>query len=55
VLGEYIAKIYSETKRRPLWLVDYTLNVEAPVWHRAGAPTGLAVGGPGGDSLSPAA
>ena len=55
VLGEYIAKIYSETKRRPLWLVDYTLNVEAPVWHRTGAPTGLAAGGPGGDSLSPAA
>jgi dolichol-phosphate mannosyltransferase len=52
VLGEYIAKIYSETKRRPLWLVDYTLNVEAPVWHRAGTPTGLA---PGGDGLSPAA
>jgi dolichol-phosphate mannosyltransferase len=30
VLGEYIAKIYSETKRRPLWLVDYTLNVDGP-------------------------
>jgi dolichol-phosphate mannosyltransferase len=27
VLGEYIAKIYSESKRRPLWLVDYTLNL----------------------------
>lgn len=26
VLGEYIAKIYHETKRRPMWLVDYTLN-----------------------------
>jgi len=26
ILGEYIAKIYSESKRRPLWLVDYTLN-----------------------------
>jgi dolichol-phosphate mannosyltransferase len=26
VLGEYIAKIYHESKRRPLWLVDYKLN-----------------------------
>jgi hypothetical protein len=26
ILGEYIAKIYAESKRRPLWLVDYTLN-----------------------------
>jgi dolichol-phosphate mannosyltransferase len=26
ILGEYIAKIYAENKRRPLWLVDYTLN-----------------------------
>jgi dolichol-phosphate mannosyltransferase len=33
VLGEYIAKIYAECKRRPLWLVDYSLNlnpVEVP-------------------------
>jgi dolichol-phosphate mannosyltransferase len=28
ILGEYIAKIYTESKRRPLWLVDYTLNWE---------------------------
>src|SRR5439155_11213583 len=28
VLGEYIAKIYAESKRRPLWLVDYTLNLD---------------------------
>jgi polyisoprenyl-phosphate glycosyltransferase len=27
VLGEYIAKIYAEVKRRPLWLVDYSLNL----------------------------
>ena len=27
VLGEYIAKIYAECKRRPLWLVDYSLNL----------------------------
>jgi dolichol-phosphate mannosyltransferase len=26
VLGEYVAKVYAESKRRPLWLVDYTLN-----------------------------
>src|SRR5207253_9567775 len=30
ILGEYIAKIYSESKRRPLWLVDYTLNMDGP-------------------------
>lgn len=30
VLGEYIAKIYAESKRRPLWLVDYALNFEPP-------------------------
>jgi glycosyltransferase involved in cell wall biosynthesis len=28
VLGEYIGKIYQESKRRPLFLVDYTLNLE---------------------------
>ncbi|HEV3080254.1 MAG TPA: glycosyltransferase family 2 protein [Gemmataceae bacterium] len=28
ILGEYVAKIYAESKRRPLWLVDYTLNME---------------------------
>jgi dolichol-phosphate mannosyltransferase len=30
VLGEYVAKIYTECKRRPLWLVDYTINVNPP-------------------------
>jgi dolichol-phosphate mannosyltransferase len=29
ILGEYIAKVYAETKRRPLWLVDYTLNMNS--------------------------
>jgi dolichol-phosphate mannosyltransferase len=29
ILGEYIARIYAETKRRPLWFIDYTLNLEA--------------------------
>jgi glycosyltransferase involved in cell wall biosynthesis len=28
VLGEYIGKIYQESKRRPLFLIDYTLNLE---------------------------
>jgi len=28
ILGEYIAKIYAESKRRPLWLIDYQLNFE---------------------------
>jgi dolichol-phosphate mannosyltransferase len=31
VLGEYLAKIYAESKGRPLWLVDYTLNLDPPV------------------------
>jgi dolichol-phosphate mannosyltransferase len=30
VLGEYLGRIYTESKRRPLWLVDYTLNLVAP-------------------------
>ena len=28
ILGEYIAKIYAESKQRPLWLVEYTLNID---------------------------
>src|SRR5439155_15217694 len=43
VLGEYIAKIYAESKRRPLWLVDYTLNMDAPA---ASGSTGLPSGSP---------
>jgi dolichol-phosphate mannosyltransferase len=34
ILGEYIARIYSESKRRPLWLVDYTLNLGEPAVSR---------------------
>lgn len=30
ILGEYIAKIYLESKRRPLWLIDYAINIDAP-------------------------
>jgi dolichol-phosphate mannosyltransferase len=29
ILGEYVARIYAESKRRPLWLVDYTINLDA--------------------------
>jgi dolichol-phosphate mannosyltransferase len=36
VLGEYIAKIYSESKRRPLWLVDYTINLDPALAPRSG-------------------
>lgn len=31
IVGEYAARALLESKRRPLWLVDYTLNCEAPV------------------------
>jgi dolichol-phosphate mannosyltransferase len=31
ILGEYVAKIYAESKRRPLWLVDYTVNFGSTV------------------------
>lgn len=27
LLGEYLGRTYAEVKRRPLWLVDYTLNL----------------------------
>jgi dolichol-phosphate mannosyltransferase len=33
VLGEYVAKVYAESKRRPLWLVDYSLNMKRRVNH----------------------
>jgi polyisoprenyl-phosphate glycosyltransferase len=28
ILGEYLGRTYAEVKRRPLWLVDYTLNFD---------------------------
>jgi len=28
VLGEYLARIYAESKQRPLWLVDRTINLD---------------------------
>jgi polyisoprenyl-phosphate glycosyltransferase len=30
IIGEYISRIYDEVKRRPLYLVDERVNVEAP-------------------------
>jgi dolichol-phosphate mannosyltransferase len=43
VLGEYIARIHAQSKQRPLWLVDYTLNMSAPavsgpLENQAGSP-----------------
>ncbi len=28
ILGEYISKIYSETKRRPLWIIQDSIGVD---------------------------
>ncbi|MEO0562626.1 MAG: glycosyltransferase family 2 protein, partial [Chloroflexota bacterium] len=28
ILGEYIGRIYIQSKQRPLWIIDYTLNFE---------------------------
>lgn len=30
ILGEYVARIYAESKRRPLWVVDYAINLQPP-------------------------
>lgn len=42
ILGEYLAKVYAECKRRPLWFVDYTLNMDRAPEGRVG---GLRFGG----------
>lgn len=34
VVGEYVYKVHLETKRRPLWLVDYTVNLDPNVLTR---------------------
>jgi dolichol-phosphate mannosyltransferase len=47
VLGEYIGKIYAESKRRPLYLVDYTLNFDAGAAGRA--PEEAPLPGSGGE------
>lgn len=31
VLGEYLGRTYTESKRRPLWIVDYALNFDDPI------------------------
>jgi dolichol-phosphate mannosyltransferase len=41
ILGEYIARIYAESKRRPLWLVDYTLNLEPQTLPQLATPSPL--------------
>ena len=38
VLGEYVARTHLESKRRPLWVLDYTLNLDAPDGPAAGPP-----------------
>jgi polyisoprenyl-phosphate glycosyltransferase len=40
VVGEYIGRIYDETKRRPMYIVDRKVNFSAP---SEGSPTGSAV------------
>ncbi len=30
ILGEYVGKLYEQTKNRPLYLVSRTLNIEGP-------------------------
>jgi dolichol-phosphate mannosyltransferase len=36
VVGEYVAKVHAESKRRPLWLVDYALNLAPGALTRPG-------------------
>ena len=28
ILGEYLGRTYTESKRRPLWIVDYAINFD---------------------------
>ncbi len=44
ILGEYLGKTFSECKRRPLWLIDYTLNFDEPP--ASGTNSGVLVQGP---------
>jgi dolichol-phosphate mannosyltransferase len=54
ILGEYIARIYREVKRRPLYLVAATANLpEGPPMPRCGADTrSQALPAPDGDARS---
>jgi dolichol-phosphate mannosyltransferase len=36
LLGEYIGRIFLETKRRPLWIVEKTINLDIPPERRIG-------------------
>lgn len=42
VVGEYVHKVHIEAKRRPLWLVDYTINLDPSLLTR---PLDAATGG----------
>jgi dolichol-phosphate mannosyltransferase len=42
VMGEYVHKVHMEAKRRPLWLVDYTVNLDPALLTR---PLDAAAGG----------
>jgi len=41
ILGEYVGKIYEESKDRPLYLVARTFNIEGPQGRSSGSVTGL--------------
>lgn len=39
ILGEYVGRIDRQSKQRPLWLVDYTLNLDHPATVPLGPPS----------------
>ena len=52
VVGEYVYKVHIESKRRPLWLVDYTVNLDPAILAR---PLDVASGMPHIVALRPPA
>lgn len=42
-LGEYVGRTYVETKRRPLWIIDYTLNFETNELSQAGMRSAISM------------